>query len=57
MITDLLNLAFLIASIAFWTIYERFSYKKLFIDVSAQIQTEDDYSVFAEDIPVIQDIN
>ena len=56
-IADLLNLVFLVVSIVFWTIYERFSYKKLFIDVAAQIQTEDDFTVFAEDIPVIQDIN
>lgn len=57
MVTDLLNLAFLIVSIIFWTFYERYSYKKLFIDVAAQIQTEDDFTVFAEDIPVVQDIN
>lgn len=53
---DILNLAFVGFSIVFFTCYQVYLYK-WFIRMSVSIQTEDDFSLFITNIPVIIDVD
>ena len=52
-IVDMLNFAFVGLSIIFFTSYDRYFYD-WFIGMSVEIQTEDDFTLFVTNIPIIQ---
>ena len=53
---DLLNFAFVGLSIIYFSAYDRYLYN-WFYSMSVSIQTEDDFSIFVTNIPVIQNVD